>query len=407
MFGAILIFVLAVMGGAIAFMGDKLGSKIGKKRLSVLGLRPHDTSVLITILTGIMVAAATMGALTAASQEVRTALFGMKQIRAEIAQLNQDKTEVSSQLASEREKVKALDEEIKKSSEELAAANKQKKAAEEQLAAAKAQLSTAQGELTALQDRYRAAEARLTAAQAKLTTVEASRTKLQGEVKDLETATKKLREGMVAIREGDVVFRSGEILYAAVLKAGLPKEQNQQQMEQFLAVANNHILDRLNARENTQALWVSKDLVNNALEALAKGKGDIYVRLCAAGNIISGEMVVSRFEMAPNKLIFAGGDILFKDRINVNTQSGQPSAALMAFLRDVNRTAVQAGVMPDPITGKVGAIDSNELEKITAEIIKLGGKVELTAKARRDITVAGPVLITIDVKNVGGNNDKL
>ena len=38
MFGIRLMFLLAVMGGLIAYIADKLGSKIGKKKLSVFGL---------------------------------------------------------------------------------------------------------------------------------------------------------------------------------------------------------------------------------------------------------------------------------------------------------------------------------------------------------------------------------
>ena len=56
MFGIRLMFLLAVMGGLIAFIADKLGSKIGKKKLSVFGLRPHDTSVLLTVLSGVLIA---------------------------------------------------------------------------------------------------------------------------------------------------------------------------------------------------------------------------------------------------------------------------------------------------------------------------------------------------------------
>lgn len=37
--GITLILVLALMGGLIAYLGDKLGSKIGKKRLRLFGLR--------------------------------------------------------------------------------------------------------------------------------------------------------------------------------------------------------------------------------------------------------------------------------------------------------------------------------------------------------------------------------
>ena len=57
-------------------MGDKLGTKIGKRRMSLFGLRPKHTSIIVTIVTGLLVAAATVGVLTFTSQSVRTALFG-------------------------------------------------------------------------------------------------------------------------------------------------------------------------------------------------------------------------------------------------------------------------------------------------------------------------------------------
>ena len=60
MFGLRLILILAVVGGLIAFIGDKLGSKIGKKKLSVFGLRPYHTSVLMTVITGILIASITL-----------------------------------------------------------------------------------------------------------------------------------------------------------------------------------------------------------------------------------------------------------------------------------------------------------------------------------------------------------
>ena len=37
MFGVWLMLLLAVIGGIIAYIADKLGSKIGKKRMTVLG----------------------------------------------------------------------------------------------------------------------------------------------------------------------------------------------------------------------------------------------------------------------------------------------------------------------------------------------------------------------------------
>lgn len=383
MFGAQLILILVIMGGAIAFLGDKLGSKIGKKRLTIFGLRPHYTSILMTIITGVVVAGATMGILMISSTSVRTALFGMEKIRTEIATLNKDKTDILRELDVQKVKVADLDKQIKQSSVDLAVATKQKE---------EAQLQVAE-----LERSYREAEEKLSQAQGQMDKLQASRDKLKGEVSSLETATQKLRENMAAMREGDVVFRSGEILYANVLKAGLSTEENQKQMDVFLAAANEHILERTGAKEDTQILWLSKESVKNALQALAEGKGNIYVRVCAAGNILSGEMAVSRLEMVPNNKVYGNNTEILSQRINVEVDSQQVEMALLAFLKDVNKAAVAKGVVADPLTGKVGAIDAAEMENVSTAIRKLGGKVEITAKAKGDIAVAGPVLLKLEV----------
>ena len=90
--GIILILVLILMGGAIAFIGDRLGSKVGKKKLSLFGLRPKHTSTVVTIVTGILIVTATFGILTAVSQDVRTALFGMEKLKAQMVELQKKRS---------------------------------------------------------------------------------------------------------------------------------------------------------------------------------------------------------------------------------------------------------------------------------------------------------------------------
>src|SRR5690554_2515489 len=84
MYGLALIFTLAIVGGVIAYIGDRLGMKIGRKKLTLFGLRPRHTSILITIVTGVIIASASIGVLTIVSQDVRTALFRMKEIQEEL-----------------------------------------------------------------------------------------------------------------------------------------------------------------------------------------------------------------------------------------------------------------------------------------------------------------------------------
>ena len=78
MVGIRLIIIMAIVGGLIAYLADKMGSKIGKKRMSVFGLRPKHTSILLTVLGGTIIAVLTISVMAIASQSARTALFGME-----------------------------------------------------------------------------------------------------------------------------------------------------------------------------------------------------------------------------------------------------------------------------------------------------------------------------------------
>ena len=89
MFIGISIFlVLIFMGGLIAFLGDKIGSKVGKKRMTLFGLRPKYTSVIVTIISGTLISFMTIAVLAVASENVRVALFGLNKLYAEMDELN-------------------------------------------------------------------------------------------------------------------------------------------------------------------------------------------------------------------------------------------------------------------------------------------------------------------------------
>lgn len=402
MTGITLILVLALMGGLIAYLGDKLGSKIGKKRLRLFGLRPHDTSVVMTIVSGMLVAALTITVLTIASKEVRTALFGMKQMRAEIASLTATRDKANEELSAQSAKINELDQKISEATQAAEQARQQKAAAEAQMKDAQAQMQQAQADLGQLQARYAEASARLQEAQAQVKQAEAARDKLQQDVKSLEDTAKKLREGIVAVREGNVVFRSGEILYSGVLKGGQSEEATQKQLQDFLNQANIQVAGRIGVDPSTPVIWLSREAVENAADTLGKSKGDMYVRVCAAGNILSGEVVVSRLEMVGDKVVYPKDTLILTQSITVDPNSNESDLALMAFLKAVNRAAQADGVIPNPITGDVGAITSTELSNASEKIRSLGGKVVITAKARQDITVAGPVLLNLEIRPVGG-----
>lgn len=72
---------MVLTGGLIALIGDRIGMKVGRKRLSLFGLRPKHTSMVVTVATGIAIAGVSLSIMAAASSNVRTALFHMNELR--------------------------------------------------------------------------------------------------------------------------------------------------------------------------------------------------------------------------------------------------------------------------------------------------------------------------------------
>lgn len=110
MYGIILVLTIALLGGVIALLGDRVGMKVGKKRLSLCGLRPKYTSMIITVVTGILIAGTTLLLLTLVSNDVRTALFRMKALQTELVQTRSDLDEAKTRLRQVEAETKALQE---------------------------------------------------------------------------------------------------------------------------------------------------------------------------------------------------------------------------------------------------------------------------------------------------------
>ena len=87
MSGIILIVILLVASGLIAYAGDYVGRKAGKKKLSIFNLRPKYTSRIISVFTGILIMIFSLIVLSIFSENVRIALFGMEKLKREITDL--------------------------------------------------------------------------------------------------------------------------------------------------------------------------------------------------------------------------------------------------------------------------------------------------------------------------------
>ncbi|WP_346353571.1 DUF3084 domain-containing protein [Azotosporobacter soli] len=416
--GIVLIAVLALTGGAIAYIGDRLGTRIGKRKLTVLGLRPRHTSTLITIVSGFLIVAATMGALTIVSQDVRTALFGMEKLKTELAGLSQDVALKNKELEKSHAELKAKSEEyalmtakVQETSDKLKAVSGELQTVQEQRNRIEKELAAVQAEYQAAKISYEKAQADMAALRAekaeldgKVESLTQTRDKLQGDVTQLQNLTEKLRQGMKNVREGMIVFRSGELLASAVIDSATGQDEAEQNLRQMLFNTNRDLQQKFEiSKPDTEVLWVSQGEFDRVSKSMRETPASYVVRIVAAGNIVYGEPVVAGFDLHPNLLIYRGGSTVYSQLIHVS-QERDYSEALMFFLRQLNVDAVKQGVLPEPLRGTVGVMDGMMFYDTVAQMKQAanGGSATLriSATAEGDVHTAGPLRLKLKVERV-------
>ena len=132
------------MGGGIAYLADMVGKKLGKKRLSVFGLRPRQTAALGTICLGVLITMVTISFALVVSSGTRHIWFHGNEIRRELTKLENELSSRSSRNAELAKNNNDLLKKITSTSVEL-----RKRQAD--LQKAQASLQTVNAQITSLQ----------------------------------------------------------------------------------------------------------------------------------------------------------------------------------------------------------------------------------------------------------------
>jgi uncharacterized protein (DUF3084 family) len=154
--------MMIIAGGVVAWVADGMGRKIGKKRLSFMGLRPRHTATLITVGAGVLIPILTIAFIYASSSDVRE---WIREGRGAIKRAHeyQEKADEAQKQVSELEiKQKAQQESIRKQTEQARKLNEKLKLYEGKVALAGQRLNRAES-LT------KVAQSRVTQIQGKLT----------------------------------------------------------------------------------------------------------------------------------------------------------------------------------------------------------------------------------------------
>jgi uncharacterized protein (DUF3084 family) len=212
--GYILIAAILILGGVIATVGDRIGTRVGKARLSLFNLRPKKTAVIVTIFTGSLISASTLAILFAADGGLRKGVFELEDIQRDLGNKREQlkiaeaqKSQVEGELNRARQEKTQAQEELQKINQSLQAANTKQKTTQAQLNRTLNQQARTQARLNATQSRLGEIVIRYQQARSELQTLYNQRQTLQAAVEELKAERQRLyAEAKQAINEAKTVI---------------------------------------------------------------------------------------------------------------------------------------------------------------------------------------------------------
>ena len=386
MTGWLLLLSLLILGGVLSTLGDRLGSRVGKARLSLFGLRPRQTAVVITVLTGSLISALSLGLMLLVSRQLRVGLFELNDLEA--------------RLRSSRSDLKGSRKAQRKARQQLEEARADEIKARKILADAQARAGELRSTLQPLQEQTRRLEAERQRLSQDVRNRDAEIQRTDDELRAVrqrirsgEAELQQLEENLLALRRGDVAISSGQPLATVTLKLDRP-DQARQVIDQVLREANLQAFQKVLPEQapDRQIILVPRQDIERLEQAIRK-PGTWVVLLRSAANVLRGESVVYAFpDVRPNVAITIEGEVLAKTTLA--SQDTNPEAVrnrinllLASTLSEVRRRgSLSQGLQ----------FDANAVNRLARELTKRsGGRVDLEAVAVRRSETADPIAIEL------------
>ena len=389
MTGWVLLLSLLILGGVLSTLGDRLGSRVGKARLSLFGLRPRQTAVMITVLTGSLISALSLGLMLLVSRQLRVGLFELNDLEA--------------RLRSSRSDLKGSRKAQRKARQQLEQARADEVEARKILADAQARARELRSTLKPLQEQTRRLEGerRRLSQDVRNRDAEIKRTDdelraVRERISSGEAELQQLEENLLALRRGDVAISSGQPLATVTLKLDRP-DQARQVIDQVLREANMQAFQQVlpGQAPDRQIILVPRQDIERLEQAIRK-PGTWVVLLRSAANVLRGERVVYAFpDVRANVAITIEGEVLAETALASEETSPEAirnriNLLLASTLSEVRRR----GSLTQGLQFDANAV--NTLARQLAD--RSGGRVELEAVALRRSETADPVAIELRPK---------
>jgi hypothetical protein len=342
--------MIAAVSATVSYVGDMLGKKIGKKRISLLGLRPRYTSTVITVFTGIAVALLTLVAAGYSSDSVKMAIFGPNIMARQMTELTNE--------------VRSRQNELDDMTLDLIAA-------QNELSSVKNEKQTVEAEVAALRDE-----------------------------------TESLELGLAEMKKGRVIVFQGEML----AQTSMEPDENRYDLDGAVLRLVDLSEDYLNKKmpdlssavpPNALTVVVTDEMRETVKDALKDAEGRQALRLTAPSNIVLGQPLEGILNVFESRLVYRAGEILMRQRVDAVLSQEDGKKILDDMLQNIKRSAVSKRILPDPFLGTVGNFDLLDIYDTLDKIVVFGEAMkaaEVTITAAADIYTEGPVTVKIEVR---------
>ena len=387
MTGWLLILALLALGGVLSTLGDRLGSLVGKARLSLLGMRPRRTAVLITVLTGSLISAISLGLMLLVSERLRTGLFELDRLEQRLQTSRSQLSRSNSQLASSRLEVARAEQGKREAQTRFEQAQARASKLRQELAPLLAQRNRLELERSRLSQEVKGRDAEIRRTEAELAQV---RRRISAGAQEL----KELESNLIALRRGDVVLSSGQTLASAKVTLERP-EQAKEVITALLQQANLNAFRRVLPGQppDRQILLVPKNDISK-LEGLLAKPGSWVVSILSAANVLRGERQVLAFpDLRPNRPVVKAGEVLASTTIEGDLTAVEAvSRRLNLLLAAAYARAQRQGTLVEGLQ-----FDAASFKKLARELSERqpGQVAQLEALAINSASTADPIAVEL------------
>lgn len=418
-----LLVALVALSGVIAYAGDRLGTVVGRKRLSLFGWRPKRTGQVVGVSVGILIMLSTLGVLSLAFREAAQVLLHAQQAAREVDSLREQETALTAQLARTQSQLRSAEAERELARAELQQAEQARTEAvrdagalrqvqvelQNQVSGLQAEVGNLQLSIDNLQsqsanletlnqtlrDESRSLQIANSVLETENSSLQTTLGELNAQIERLQNQTLDLRQTLAAraqelvaaraqiqqVSQNSASFRDGEIVYSGQIGRETPNGVREA-LAELLAAADRAVL----ARGATSLAIDSREISDVIAQVVASPTDDVVAFVSAADQFGAARVSV-RLEAYENRELLGTGQLVFSRQLHLGTADAPlPRDDVRTLLTRLNGDALtllrEHGAM-----GELAV--TTDIDGFARRLGRLAGPVVVGVIAQEPVLVSG------------------